>query len=96
MYCLLKYFDALITQRQMKPFTIVEFFDVLEDAVAGGCLCLIFLAMNQLFLERRKEAFHHGITLTVSFAAHATLKPVEFRSSLELLTAIPTPMIRVM
>ena len=65
----------------MSALSIVEDFDVMEQAGLGLFPSQILFSMHLLFFERGEEAFHYGIVPAVALAAHAAydasgLKPL--------------------
>src|SRR6516164_3306909 len=50
--------------------SIVEAFDVGKDIPCGFCPCCIVPVVDELGLERVKEALHRSIVIAVSLAAH--------------------------
>ena len=53
--------------------SVIEYFYVLEYCryrFTSGC---IFVAMNQLFLDGRKETFSNSIIPTIALSTHAAL-----------------------
>jgi len=62
---------ALIAQARVSSFSIVPHFDELEDLSAGVLSSTEAVAVNELLLQRREEAFHRGVVPAVALAAHA-------------------------
>jgi len=54
----------------MAAGSVVEAFDVGEDITFGFLPCCILSMVDQLGLERVKEALHRGVVVAVGFAAH--------------------------
>src|SRR5205823_1441371 len=71
----LELFGALLAQRAVQSFTIVEHFDVLEDRRLGGGAGLVVVGL-QFALERGEEAFTGGVVVAIATAAHGTQQTI--------------------
>jgi len=60
----------------MQSFAIVEQLDVIKDFCPSLISGLIISMVNDLVLERAKEAFRHRIVVAVALAAHAAQHPI--------------------
>ena len=87
---------AFVVQNRVPADAVVEHFDVLEDALTGFSSCQVILVVDQFFLKRAQETFHHRIIPAVPFATHAAGDSVAFKQSLIMLVGIFAAAIRVM
>lgn len=79
----------------MKTPTVVEDFNVFEDA--GPCFLTSFISLKvrEFGLECVKEAFRDRIVVAVALAAHALLDRVALDQDSDFLTGVLTATIRV-
>ena len=58
----------------MATGSVVEALDVGKDITSGFLPCCVMPVMDELGFERVEEAFHRGIVIAVSLAAHRGLE----------------------
>jgi len=66
-----------IVQRRVKPRTVVEALDVLEDREAGLLSRSVVLLIDELGLERVEEALDRGVVEAVAAGVSSCLVAIE-------------------
>ena len=79
----------------MPPSWIIEPVDILENRALGLASCFPTVTPDQLRLDGFEERLHHGIVITIAFAAHRDLEAVLFQAPLILIGTILRPAVRV-
>lgn len=87
---------AEIAHRRMPTLAIVPDLNVFEDVLLGPLSGSIMPVMNQLPLQRRKEALYRSIVPAVSFAAHAALDAMLCQQRLVVSAGVLTTPVTVM
>src|SRR5436853_4360086 len=87
---------AHVAERLMQPLPIIEHLDKLEHLRTGFLPRVVIPVMDQLILERTKEALDHGVVITVALAAHAGHEALLGQDLLIGPAGIECPLIRVM
>ena len=63
----------------MQPIAVVKHGYILQHILLRFETCLVVAPLNSLLFQAPEEAFRNRVILTVSFAAHATYKPMVFQ-----------------
>ena len=80
----------------MLSFGVVKVLNVLCDILLGLLFSLISFTMNTFDFERVKEAFNHGVVVTISFATHALGKSIAMNQIGVKVTRVLTSTVRMM
>ncbi len=72
----------------MPSDTVVENFDIFEQAVPGCRSGFVFFVMNQFFLQGGKEGFHRCFVPAIPLTAHRTRDAVFCEQALVMLAGV--------
>lgn len=75
---------------RVSPLTVIKDFNVLENISPRFASCPIVLAMDSLPFKQGKEAFRHGVVITIARATHAARDALFLESLLEVGAGILT------
>src|SRR3989338_716862 len=79
----------------MPPTTIIEHFNIFENALPGLCPCFITVVIHMLCLERMEKALSNRIVVTITLPAHALDKAISIQYIPKISARILNPSIRM-